>query len=135
MLFRSLVSTPGSLAYLRSYGFQTFDGIIDETYDTIVDPVDRLNAIQRELKRISLLSVDEKYTMWNKLHQIAKFNKQRFFSTDFHQQVTKEFVTNLNSALDKCKSNRTDKFIKLGLKYNHLEHYKILLDQFKHQCH
>ena len=130
-----LVSTPGSLAYLRSYGFRTFDGIIDETYDTIVDPVDRLNAIQLELKRISLLSVDEKYVIWDKLHQIAKFNKQRFFSTDFHQQVTKEFVTNLNSALDKCKSNRTDKFIKLGLKYNHLEHYKILLDQFKHQCH
>jgi hypothetical protein len=30
-----LAATPGSLQYLRSYGFKTFSGYIDETYDTI----------------------------------------------------------------------------------------------------
>ena len=32
-----LLGAPGNLEYLRSYGFKTFDGIIDESYDLIKD--------------------------------------------------------------------------------------------------
>jgi hypothetical protein len=32
-----LLAAPGNLAYLKSYGFKTFDSVIDESYDTIQD--------------------------------------------------------------------------------------------------
>jgi hypothetical protein len=34
-----LVATAGSLKYLRSYGFETFGNLIDESYDLETDPV------------------------------------------------------------------------------------------------
>jgi hypothetical protein len=40
-----LMATPGSLQYLRQYGFKTFDGLIDETYDSIQNPKQRLQAV------------------------------------------------------------------------------------------
>jgi hypothetical protein len=90
-----LASTPGSLKYLRSYGFETFNGLIDETYDSIQDPVQRLQAIVESMKM--LLSADE--TIWNQLHVIAQRNRQRFFSSEFQQQVIDEFKTNFDQAI------------------------------------
>jgi hypothetical protein len=40
-----LVSAPGNLKYLKSYGFKTFDTWIDESYDQIIDPSLRLDMI------------------------------------------------------------------------------------------
>jgi hypothetical protein len=37
-----LVAPAGSLEYLRSYGFKTFNGIIDESYDEETDDIKRL---------------------------------------------------------------------------------------------
>lgn len=42
----------GSLALLRDLGYQTFDGIIDETYDTLADPMARIEALAQEIQRI-----------------------------------------------------------------------------------
>ena len=43
-------STAGTLAYLHEMGFETFGHAIDESYDQIVDPLRRLNAIELILK-------------------------------------------------------------------------------------
>jgi len=40
-----LLAAPGNLAYLKSYGFKTFDTLIDESYDNIQDPDLRIEAI------------------------------------------------------------------------------------------
>ena len=48
-----LVSTPGSLQYLRDYGFETFGEYINENYDSIQDPLDRLKQIIKLMKDIS----------------------------------------------------------------------------------
>jgi hypothetical protein len=90
-----LASTPGSLKYLRSYGFETFNGLIDETYDDILDPVQRLSAIIESMKQ--LLSADQE--TWHQLQVIAKRNQQRFFSDEFQQQVIDEFLNNFNQAI------------------------------------
>jgi hypothetical protein len=90
-----LAATPGSLQYLRSYGFETFGGLIDETYDSIVDPVQRLRAIVESMKQ--LLSAGPE--IWHQLQVIAKRNQQRFFSDEFQQQVIDEFLTNFNQAI------------------------------------
>jgi hypothetical protein len=94
-----LVATAGSLKYLKQYGFETFDGIIDETYDTIPDPRERLVAITQEIKRISSLDRNQKRLLWHKLYAIAERNKQLFFSNDWHDRIVKEFKDNFDSAV------------------------------------
>lgn len=110
-----IAATPGTLEYLRSYGFKTFHGLIDESYDTITDPLDRLNAIVNEMKRISNLSVDQKHKLWAALLEIAKYNKQHFFSNEMHNQVVNEFVVNLATAVEKCNQHQQGKWWKLAL--------------------
>ena len=93
-----LAATPGSLQYLRNYGFETFAGLIDESYDTIANSQDRLKAIIQEMKRISALDADAKQVLYKKLHEIAQRNKQRFFNGLF-DQVIEEYRTNLDQAM------------------------------------
>ena len=93
-----LAATPGSLQYLRNYGFETFADVIDETYDTIADGAARLDAIIQEMKRISALDADAKQVLYTKLHEIAQLNKHRFFNELF-DQVIEEYQANLNQAM------------------------------------
>jgi hypothetical protein len=107
-----LVSTPGSLEYLRSYGIKTFDGLINESYDTINDPVDRMAAVIAEMKRIALLPLDQKQTLWTELYKIAKYNQERFFSPGWHSDIVKELVNNLNHAMENMSLHRTGRYWK-----------------------
>jgi len=93
-----LAATPGSLQYLREYGFQTFHGLIDETYDTILDPRARLQAVVAEIKRITNLNVSDKKRLWNSLYEIARHNQTLFFSDQWHNQIVDEFKTNFADA-------------------------------------
>jgi ABC-type transporter MlaC component len=94
-----LVATAGSLKYLRSYGFETFGNLIDESYDLESDPVARLNAVIREMTRIAAMNSLDKIVLWNQLHQIAERNKQRFFSAEWQASIVQEYVDNMNQAL------------------------------------
>jgi hypothetical protein len=94
-----LAATHGSLEYLRSYGFETFSPWIDETYDTIEDPAQRLKAIVQEMKRIADLSADEKILFYARLKDIAIRNKKLFFSTAWKQSIVDEYKTNFDQAL------------------------------------
>jgi hypothetical protein len=55
-----LLAAPGNLAYLKSYGFKTFDSIIDESYDSIQDPDQRTEAVVKQLAWYCSLSAEEK---------------------------------------------------------------------------
>jgi len=90
-----LASTPGALEYLRSYGFETFSGLIDETYDTIKDPVQRLRAIVYAMDQLTLAN---EHTL-QQLRAIAKRNQKHFFSHAFQQQIINEFLTNFDQAI------------------------------------
>jgi len=50
---------PHSLKYLKSLGFKTFDGLIDESYDEIMDADERLNFLNNQVKSL-LIGSDEK---------------------------------------------------------------------------
>jgi hypothetical protein len=93
-----LAATPGSLQYLRNYGFETFAGLIDESYDLITDSQARLDAIVQEMKRIVALDADAKQVLYTKLHEIAQRNKNHFFNR-LLDQVIAEYKTNLKSAM------------------------------------
>jgi hypothetical protein len=94
-----LMATHGSLQYLRDYGFRTFDGLIDETYDTITDSRARLQAVVAEMSRIAVLSKTEKLSLWQQLYEIAAYNQQLFFSQRWQQSIHQEFTANLSRAI------------------------------------
>jgi hypothetical protein len=99
-----LVAGPGSLAYLRSYGFRTFDSVFDETYDQQTDTVKRLEMVVQLMKKIQHLTDSD----WKEINAIAAYNKKHFFSDSFVNQVTCELQTNLNHAVEFCLENRGD---------------------------
>jgi hypothetical protein len=94
-----LVATAGSLKYLRSYGFETFNDLIDESYDLETDPVARLNAVIREMSRIAAMSRADKVILWNRLHLIAERNQRRFFSAEWQSSIVQEYINNMNQAM------------------------------------
>lgn len=101
------MATPGSLEYLRSYGFKTFANVIDESYDVINDPVERLTAVINLMKDIN--SNPQKDELFKSMHRIAEYNKQYFHSIDFHNKVVNEYTQNLKQALIKVNSQRQAK--------------------------
>jgi acetyl-CoA carboxylase carboxyltransferase component len=67
--------------------------------DAIIDPKERLDAVVQEMARISSLNKSEKYILWKQLYDIAKFNQGLFFSKDWQQSISQEFLTNLYRAI------------------------------------
>jgi len=102
-----LAATAGSLQYIRSYGFQTFAPYIDESYDTIQDPLSRLAAITNEMKRISQLPTEDKRSLWNSIYCVAKHNQDLFFSDHWQSSIFNEFVTNVNQGLSIMEQHKT----------------------------
>ena len=80
--------------------FQTFNGIVDESYDLIEDPGQRLTAIVQEMKRISNWTELEKKQNLIKLQTILQHNRQHFFSKDFSNLVTNELRCNLTNSFE-----------------------------------
>ena len=105
-----LAATAGSLEYLRSYGFKTFHGLIDETYDTIHDPAERLQKICNEMTRIAHLPDEQKQQLWKELYAIADYNKQLFFSKTWQQKIFDEFVNNIKAGLSIIEQHKTGKY-------------------------
>jgi hypothetical protein len=94
-----LAGTHGSLEYLRSYGFKTFSDIWDESYDLIEDPQKRLHAIIDVMIQIAKLEPSDRERKIAQAQIIAEYNKQRFFSKEFFNQVVSELTINLTTAL------------------------------------
>lgn len=102
-----LASTPGSLKYLRDYGFKTFAPYINEDYDDCDSPLERITAIVAEMKRIKDLSSDKKRELWNRLYEIADYNKKLFFSDVWHDSIVNEYTSNMSLAIEQSKSMLT----------------------------
>ena len=107
-----IASTQGTLEYLQNYGFKTFGDLIDETYDTIEDPVERLQAIVIELKRIANLPIVQKEILFSSMRDVADYNRRLFFSTEWHDKIIKEYQDNLNSAIQILDFKKTQPVIR-----------------------
>ena len=97
-----MVSTAGSLEYLRSYGFETFDSIWDESYDLETDDDKRLVMIANLLKQID--SIKDKQMLFNSAINIIKHNYNHFYNGGFERILWNE----LSSMLDKITSDFND---------------------------
>ena len=69
-----LLSTPGTMNCLTKIGYQTFDGIIDETYDSIENDGDRFKEILNETQRLCNLTPEELTDWLGKAREICDYN-------------------------------------------------------------
>ena len=91
-----LMSAPGSLAYLQKYGFKTFNGIIDESYDNIKDSDLRINAIVAQLDWYCRLSDQNKIEVILAVNDIVEYNFHHFYG-EFKHIITQELLDNTKS--------------------------------------
>lgn len=93
-----LANGPGSLKYIRSYGFKTFHPYINESYDEEINDSKRLEMIVEEMKRLNSLDTQK----WDKIvyecYKIAEYNKKLFFSEQFYQSIVAELKNNIEAA-------------------------------------
>ena len=100
-----LASTVGSLKYLRSYGFKTYESVWNEDYDKISDPIKRLHAIVNLMNDIANWDSETRKFKLAQAQQIANYNKKYFFSEIFFHLVTNELNQNLSIALTEIEKN------------------------------
>jgi len=76
-----LLASHGTLGLLHELGFETFGDVIDESYDVIESPQERLEQVFREIQRLCALSDREVNLIFKKLIPRLKQN-QRLFRQD-----------------------------------------------------
>jgi hypothetical protein len=122
-----LAAAPGNLAYLKSYGFRTFDKWIDESYDKIQDHDCRLQAIVDQTQRICAMSQRELRQMHQDMQSVLLHNFNHFF-TDFKHQIVNELVDNFECVVKLWNQGRVDGK-ELSLQNINFEHVKKMLYQ------
>ena len=90
-----LVATAGSLEYLREYGFKTFAGIIDESYDLETDDIVRIEKVVKLLKDLDNLSVEQKQHIHQACLPIVQHNFNHFYNGGFANILWTELMTML----------------------------------------
>jgi hypothetical protein len=102
-----LAGTAGSLDYLKSYGFKTFEEIWDESYDSIQDPKQRLETIVDIMASIAKWSPEHRKQKLEHAQTIADFNREYFFSIEFSTVIEQELKRNLQTAFKHFDQNNT----------------------------
>jgi hypothetical protein len=87
-----------NLKYLREYGFKTFGQWIDESYDDVEDPIERMTAIGRTMEQICSKSLEELKAMLVEMEPVLRHNYDRFYGHEFLDQCWAELTTNLAQA-------------------------------------
>jgi hypothetical protein len=102
-----LAAAPGNLAYLKSYGFRTFDQWIDEGYDTIADPDQRLQAIVDQTQRLCAMSDSDLRQMHREMQPVLEHNFNHLWS-GFRHQIVNELVNNFETCVRLWNNGRID---------------------------
>jgi len=90
---------PGTLQYLKTYGFRTFDCVWDESYDLEQDHDTRLMKIINIIKDLSCKSEEEFQEIIHKCWDIVNHNHQHFFSDVFENMLLDELHTNMQASI------------------------------------
>jgi hypothetical protein len=90
-----IVGTRGSLEYLRSYGFRTFEGIWDESYDSAEDDV-RIARIASLLRSLDELPAEVKQDLFDAAQEVINHNWNHFYNGGFEAVLWQELQEMLN---------------------------------------
>ena len=99
-----LVAPAGSLAYLREYGFKTFSGIFDESYDLETDDIKRIEKVTQLLKDLNNLSAAERQQIHRHCLPVVEHNYNHFYRGAFGDLLW----TELTSMLTEFKKDNND---------------------------
>lgn len=80
----------GSLKYLRMAGYETFSDYIDESYDEIYDPYERLLAFNKSMLQLLAKSLGEIEHIYKQCMPRLIKNRDKLFNTNFKQSVCKD---------------------------------------------
>ena len=113
-----LVGCVSNLEYLRQYGFKTFSDYWDESYDSITDPIKRLQTIVKVLTTINQLSkLEQKDMLLDMLpilnHNYKLFNNNKFVKNEW-QHLTSE-LCNISQLYKFEKPYRFDPVLKQAI--------------------
>jgi hypothetical protein len=106
-----LAATAGSLEYLRSYGFETYSSVWDESYDSITDPQKRLQAIVELMQNMANWDPQTRQNRMIQAQAIADRNKKYFFSQEFFNRITEELIENLHKGLHELETTNDSSFL------------------------
>jgi len=82
-----VVATPGTLAEIQSFGFETFPELWDESYDSIVDFDQRLNVIIQQVQQFDTAQLNQPA-----VQQKLQHNRHRIFDPAVTQQLLQQQV-------------------------------------------
>lgn len=117
-----LVSSPGNLAYLRKYGFKTFDRWIDESYDEEQDHDKRMIMIVEQLKKLCSMPWVDLLKMFDEMSEVLEFNHQHFYG-QFKEIISNELVDNFEGCINQYNLHLSD--------FRRIPKYKIDFDKVK----
>jgi hypothetical protein len=95
----------GSLAYLKNYGFRTFDHVWNEGYDFEHDPDRRMSMIIEEIKKICAMPSTQFETLLDRCQSVIDHNHRHFFSQQFEDILLNE----LHSGVKEAKGIQLDR--------------------------
>jgi len=81
-----LVGSPNTLQFVRSFGFKTFNGFIDESYDKEIDNAKRFELIEKEIIKFSKMSKQEVHDWYWSMEDILVHNFNLFMEYGKNRQ-------------------------------------------------
>jgi hypothetical protein len=91
-----LVAPARSLAYMRSYGFRTFDTVFDESYDLETDDIKRLEMVTKLLKDLDSMSPSQRQEIHQACLPIVEHNFRHFYHGGFSETLWNELLNMLD---------------------------------------
>jgi hypothetical protein len=83
-----IAGPPNYLKAVREMGFKTFDGFIDESYDTEFDDMKRLEMIIDEIKRICNIPIEELKEQLKEIEDRLIYNQIKLLTFDYEKYET-----------------------------------------------
>jgi hypothetical protein len=97
-----VVGNPGALEIIRGYGFLTFDGWCDESYDQEPDPRTRFELTYREIRRLCALTDVELARLEGDIAERLIFNAKwglTTFPTRYRAQYDADLINRVIAAV------------------------------------
>lgn len=95
-----MIAGRGYLAELRRLGFKTFDGIIDETYDTIENPIDRYDSA---MKQVDWLCQQDQATILEKVMPIVEHNFKIMMATNWYYNFNNDLESRIGPLAEQTR--------------------------------
>ena len=96
-----VLGTPNTLNTLHDYGFETYHGLWNESYDNDVSHASRYQKVLKVIKSVGNLSIDELKDRYNVIQGVLEYNQHHVFSDGLQERLVNELLTNLEIAISK----------------------------------